>query len=210
MLSRPCKVQRSPGEHQMALDTRKWGLKEGRTLAWVRATLTAGVKYRGYPAQSTSDLLPSSQSTLLSPAHTAHRVRAQCDSHPALLSTAVLSAGFQCPAGAGQASSCSAWNTAQCTHINTLNTASCFIKGTNLKLWNPILRSQIESFSKWLDESEVSKCLPFAPVYSMQVTTFDARRNSTLHDEKLASPHWPESRVQLFLVKRPINLNSRS
>lgn len=29
----------------MALDTRKWGHKEGRTLAWVRATLITGVKY---------------------------------------------------------------------------------------------------------------------------------------------------------------------
>lgn len=29
----------------MALDTRKWELKEGGTLAWVRATLIAGVKY---------------------------------------------------------------------------------------------------------------------------------------------------------------------
>lgn len=203
MLSRPCKVQRSLGEHQMALDTRKWGLKEGRTLAWVRATLIAGVKYPWYLAQSTSDLFHSSQSTLLSPAHTANRVHAQSDSHTALLSTAMLSAGVQCPAGAGRASSCSAWNRAQCTQANTLNTASWFIKGTNLKFWNPILRSQIESYSKWLDESQVSKCLPFAPVYSMQVTTFDTRRNSTLHVEKLALPHWPESPVQLLLVKRP-------
>lgn len=37
MLSRPCMIQRSPAEHQMALDTRKWGVKEGRTLARVRA-----------------------------------------------------------------------------------------------------------------------------------------------------------------------------
>lgn len=43
--------------------------------------------------------------------------------------------------------------------------------------------------------------LTLCPVYSIEVTVFDTRRNSILYIEKLASPHWTESRVQL-LVKR--------
>lgn len=144
----------------------------------------------------------ASQNTSVLPAHIDQHIHAQSESDTALMSTAVLLAGLQCPAVAGQASSCLVWNTAQCTQANTLNTASWYIKGTNLKFWNPILGSQTESYSKWLEESEVSKCLLFTPVYSIEVTTFDTRRKSILHVEKLASPHWPESRIQFFLVKR--------
>lgn len=128
----------------------------------------------------------ASQNTLVLPAHTGQHIHAQSESDTALLSAAVPLAGLQCPAAAGQASSCLLWNTAQCTQANTLHTTSWYIKGKNLMFWNPIPGSQIESFSKWLEESEVSKCLLFAPVYSIEVTTSDRRRNSILHCWKIS------------------------
>lgn len=117
ILSRPCKVQRSPAKHQRALERTKWGVKEGRRSAQVRAAsagfdlncrykVPVGTWHKVQVICSTA-----SQSTLVL-VHT-HLCSVWRDT--ALPSPAVLPAGCQCPAGAGQASSCSVWNTAQCS-----------------------------------------------------------------------------------------------
>lgn len=139
MLSRPCKVQRSPAEHQMALDTRKWGVKEGRTLALLRAAaarfyLNCRYKVPTGTQHKVQVICSTASDQVVLPAHIAHHIHAQSDNNTALPSTAILSADFtfHCPSQLGRPGQ-QLVRLYSSTQANTLDIASWYIKGTNLK-----------------------------------------------------------------------------